>query len=838
VNYKQALKIFVASPGDVPEEREKARETLLALNKHPIYAKSIVLEPYLWDDPYGGTPMSYPSTPEKSVVCYGERPQQCDLLIGILKHRLGSPLPSKEYGCNSNGEPFTGTEWEIHDAISSDTRTKEVFLFVANESFNLPRRLNASERRERQDQYDKVERFLEGMRREDGSYKRAVNHYDSIEEFADKLRNALENWLATLLEEHGTPSPGERTQQPLRNATDRKREQPDLEATPCLTFALYPENGEIRSRLITPCPTPVSAVLTRKSDLDERIAARDLDILRDTLWGSDSLRRFREIVQNCLQMEVPDNFLDIAMRLRIVAQDLDLALLPWHCISDEDHLLGKAGWVIETIVAEEADKLAVLEIPVENPLILAPSDPELDISAAVHASEVQDTLRALLGGHGQAITWARTREELEFHLKHDPPDLIYCFTLFDATHSLVLGHSEADRHLLRLEEFAELLAQSASKPLLWMNLIRSTGSLPDWQTLLPRCRLLLAHQSHMMQPETATGRLLAWLDRLQEGERNPSALISHDANIDSLVVHSGAPVRLRLPGSDAETSPALYARIRAALLRILLGREAEKNMLYGYTRGAGEGALLAYVAAGDEQTCVHDFPAQIRHRLEQNLDDGIRVVTRFIPASLHDSGSISYKISRLFKQHLMPTGNPLREALEALIRHPPLEGESIVIALPWLLDLETGVSADEVGNWIEEWARIHTEFMATEIPDKSLVLLGACIRVQDKCPLSPDEVLQAANAAVNLAAVEAPPGFKVVKLEKPLGKLSMDDLHHFYVQNQLGPRLLPHDLNARRLAEWIISETKTQGGFSETVNLVYREYKEGYAQFQKHEYLR
>lgn len=115
----------------------------------------------------------------------------------------------------------------------------------------------------------------------------------------------------------------------------------------------------------------------------------------------------------------------------------------------------------------------------------------------------------------------------------------------------------------------------------------------------------------------------------------------------------------------------------------------------------------------------------------------------------------------------MPTGNSLREALEALIRHPPLEGESIVIALPWLLDLDTGVSTDGVGAWIKEWARSHTEFMATEIPDNARVLLGACIHVQDNCPLSPDEVLHAANAAVNLAAVEAPPSFKVVKLEKP-----------------------------------------------------------------------
>lgn len=95
-----------------------------------------------------------------------------------------------------------------------------------------------------------------------------------------------------------------------------------------------------------------------------------------------------------------------------------------------------------------------------------------------------------------------------------------------------------------------------------------------------------------------------------------------------------------------------------------------------------------------------------------------------------------------------------------------------------------------------------------------------------------------ANDAVDRAAVEASPGFEPVKLDKPLGKLTVDHLHRFYAQSLLGPRLLPSNLDARRLAAWIIRETTTQGGFSDTVDLVYREYKEGYAQFQKHEYQR
>jgi hypothetical protein len=829
-SHKRVLRVFVASPGDVPEERKKAQEILLALNRHPHYGKSCVLEPYLWDDPHAPTPLSFQTTPEDSVVHYGERPARCDLLIAILKHRLGSPLPTDSHGRSSEGEPYTGTEWEILDAVEGDgSRTEEVFVFVAQEPFSLPRGLPSAERQERQSQYESVERFLERLQRHDGSYRGGVNFYEDTEDFTTRLRGALERWLEKrLTKEASAPHEAQKA------ALPRARAGVPPSEPPLLSFRVDAQGEELRTHLTTSsCSSPATAVLSERRALDARIAAHEFDALLEALFGADPLRGFRGMVQDCLGAEAPDGLASLPLRVRLVAPDPVLAALPWHCLSHGERPLGDAGWVMESVHATQPEPLPVLEIPIENPLILAPSDPTLEIGAARHVSEVQDALRALLGGPGQAITWTRTRRELEFHLRQDPPDLIYCFTLLDAQGALALGRSESDRHTLDLNELARLLEQARTRPVLWMSLIASARPRTTWHALLPHCHLLLAQQTDIIRVEAASERNLAWLERLQEGLRDPCSLVSDHPDPRVTLIHSSAPVRLRLPAAEAETGAGLRARIRATLLRILLGREPEKNMLYGYTQGASDGDLLAYVAVGDEQACVHDFPAQVRHRLEQTLEDGIRVVTQFVPASLGTSPEPDLEIGRLFKRHLLPAGGSLGEALEGLLRHPPLEDESVVIALPWLLDLGAETSEVQVEQWIESWARLHAQAFAGTIPERCRVLLGACIRLEQPCPLAPEQVLGCANAALGRAAAEASPGFEPVKLGKPLGRLSADHLHRFYTQSRFGPRLLPSRLDARRLAQWIVSQT--DGAFSDTVDLVYGEYRDGYSRFQKHE---
>ena len=195
--YREELKVFVASPGDVPQEREKIREIILALNSHPRYRQYFVIQPLIWDDPLAPVPLSHKIDPESSLMEYGERPDQCQLVIGILKHRLGSPLSSEQYGKNVYGEPYTGTEWEINNALSDgqNSHNEEVFVFVSRETFTLPKGTDNVEFQRRHIQYKKVERFIEDLRDKTGVYRRGVIGYRDISEFEKKARTAIEHWL-------------------------------------------------------------------------------------------------------------------------------------------------------------------------------------------------------------------------------------------------------------------------------------------------------------------------------------------------------------------------------------------------------------------------------------------------------------------------------------------------------------------------------------------------------------------------------------------------------------------------------------------------------------------
>ena len=80
------LQVMIASPGDVTEERNAAREEIIGWNYIGSYEKKLVILPVGWETH---------SSPE-----LGDRPQaiinkqvldDCDILIGIFWTRLGTP---------------------------------------------------------------------------------------------------------------------------------------------------------------------------------------------------------------------------------------------------------------------------------------------------------------------------------------------------------------------------------------------------------------------------------------------------------------------------------------------------------------------------------------------------------------------------------------------------------------------------------------------------------------------------------------------------------------------------------------------------------------------------
>src|ERR1700730_14145434 len=109
----QRLRLFISSPGDVPDHLLQAALVIDKLQQD--YGRFFVLEPYRWEY----EPM-LASGHFQDVI---EPPSAFDIVILILWSRLGTPLPQKtamrEYHGLDGRAPVTGTEWEYEEALQA-----------------------------------------------------------------------------------------------------------------------------------------------------------------------------------------------------------------------------------------------------------------------------------------------------------------------------------------------------------------------------------------------------------------------------------------------------------------------------------------------------------------------------------------------------------------------------------------------------------------------------------------------------------------------------------------------------------------------------------------------
>jgi hypothetical protein len=111
------VRIFISSPNDVKQERERAREVIESLRRR--YARHFALKPVFWED--------LPLQPEMSfqqgidaVLCS----QGVDIAVFILWTRLGTPLGA--FIRKADGSPYrSGTEREYDLMLQARALTRE-----------------------------------------------------------------------------------------------------------------------------------------------------------------------------------------------------------------------------------------------------------------------------------------------------------------------------------------------------------------------------------------------------------------------------------------------------------------------------------------------------------------------------------------------------------------------------------------------------------------------------------------------------------------------------------------------------------------------------------------
>lgn len=193
------LKIFISSPGDVPEERKAAQEAIKALNADPLLEGKVNLEAKAWDNPAAPVPLAGNEVPQSTVNRYLGPPAACDLCIVMLWSRIGSPPADLR---RQDGTPYaSGTVWEYENAKEAKVTA---FVYRRTEPPTYP--LGAPGRDQAEAGYQAVKRFFEQFRRADGSLEGGYNEYAKPAQFGPLLKDHIRHFLAHRLKH---PLPGD-----------------------------------------------------------------------------------------------------------------------------------------------------------------------------------------------------------------------------------------------------------------------------------------------------------------------------------------------------------------------------------------------------------------------------------------------------------------------------------------------------------------------------------------------------------------------------------------------------------------------------------------------------
>jgi formylglycine-generating enzyme required for sulfatase activity len=200
VNEPRHLRVFLASPGDVSDERSLVIKVLDELNYEPLLRGKIRMEVAAWDHPDARSPMLSGMSAQDSVIRSLGKPSECDIVVFILWSRLGSPIRVEAYKKTYGSGYYTGTEWEYEDALQAfKAQGRPLILrYLKTETPTVALTLDDREAMlERYDQLEQVNAFLAFCHERDGSI---ANEYAEVSEFEETFEKQLKALIRQILD--------------------------------------------------------------------------------------------------------------------------------------------------------------------------------------------------------------------------------------------------------------------------------------------------------------------------------------------------------------------------------------------------------------------------------------------------------------------------------------------------------------------------------------------------------------------------------------------------------------------------------------------------------------
>jgi hypothetical protein len=170
------LRVFLASPGDVGKERTAARELMeIALPKEPLLPG----------------PVSF------DVARFKTRPADCDIVLVILRARMGTVLDVASLK-KPDGSPYlSGTEWEFEDDVERQPAARDHALSLCQcPSGSAQRSGPEGETVAVRQGRNLPVRF----KNPDGSWSGGINDFTDATDFREKLATYLKQIIGSRAE--------------------------------------------------------------------------------------------------------------------------------------------------------------------------------------------------------------------------------------------------------------------------------------------------------------------------------------------------------------------------------------------------------------------------------------------------------------------------------------------------------------------------------------------------------------------------------------------------------------------------------------------------------------
>jgi formylglycine-generating enzyme required for sulfatase activity len=194
------MRLFLASPGDVKDERRLALKVIDKLRADPLYKARLTLEAVAWDRPDDSTPLLAGIDPQTAIAEGLARPSECDIVVALFWSRMGTPLDARRYAKPGGGVYLSGTEWELEDALQAFTEKGSPKVLIYRRAEEVLLNPNTRDFDERLRQWRLVQDFVAGFNNPDGSVRLAYHPYATPTEFGDLFEQHLRKVIAALIE--------------------------------------------------------------------------------------------------------------------------------------------------------------------------------------------------------------------------------------------------------------------------------------------------------------------------------------------------------------------------------------------------------------------------------------------------------------------------------------------------------------------------------------------------------------------------------------------------------------------------------------------------------------